>query len=94
MTPYYIKLPILVLNKGQASTKYYRFLTKHGGWIWVQIDTKFIYKKDYKMEKKNSMKIFPGKLSAPPDITPPKHGMDSDPPKIADTTSLDLCKHV
>ena len=26
----------IVLNKGQASTKYYRFLTKNGGWIWVQ----------------------------------------------------------
>ena len=25
-----------MLSKGQASTKYYRFLTKSGGWVWVQ----------------------------------------------------------
>ena len=29
-------LPISVLSKGQASTKYYRFLAKNGGWVWVQ----------------------------------------------------------
>ena len=27
---------ISVLNKGQASTKYYRFLTNNGGWVWLQ----------------------------------------------------------
>ncbi len=27
---------LLVLSKGQANTKYYRFLTKNGGWVWVQ----------------------------------------------------------
>ena len=27
---------LAVLNKGQSSTKYYRFLTKAGGWVWVQ----------------------------------------------------------
>ena len=32
MPPVYIA----VLNKGQSSTKYYRFLTKAGGWVWVQ----------------------------------------------------------
>ncbi|CAN9514187.1 unnamed protein product [Ophioblennius macclurei] len=26
----------LLLVKGQVTTKYYRFLTKHGGWVWVQ----------------------------------------------------------
>lgn len=26
----------LVLVKGQVTTKYYRFLAKHGGWVWVQ----------------------------------------------------------
>jgi single-minded-like protein len=25
-----------VLTKGQVTTKYYRFLTKDGGWIWIQ----------------------------------------------------------
>lgn len=25
-----------VLVKGQVTTKYYRFLAKHGGWVWVQ----------------------------------------------------------
>nr|XP_018671317.1 single-minded homolog 2 isoform X1 [Ciona intestinalis] len=25
-----------LLNKGQVKTKYYRFLTRHGGWVWVQ----------------------------------------------------------
>ena len=25
-----------VLNKGQIKTKYYRFLTKRGGWVWIQ----------------------------------------------------------
>ncbi len=29
-------ITFLVLNKGQASTKYYRFLTKNGGWVWMQ----------------------------------------------------------
>lgn len=27
---------ILVMYKGQVTTKYYRFLTKSGGWTWVQ----------------------------------------------------------
>merc|ERR1719461_937725 len=27
---------ITLLNKGQASTKYYRFLTNNGGWVWIQ----------------------------------------------------------
>ena len=27
---------ITLLNKGQASTKYYRFLTHQGGWVWIQ----------------------------------------------------------
>ena len=27
---------ITLLSKGQASSKYYRFLTNHGGWVWVQ----------------------------------------------------------
>ncbi|XP_030637568.1 SIM bHLH transcription factor 1b [Chanos chanos] len=26
----------LLLEKGQVTTKYYRFLAKHGGWVWVQ----------------------------------------------------------
>lgn len=25
---------ILVLTKGQVTTRYYRFLAKNGGWIW------------------------------------------------------------
>ena len=25
-----------VLIKGQASSKYYRFMSKNGGWVWVQ----------------------------------------------------------
>ena len=25
-----------VLVKGQVTTKYYRMLSKHGGWVWVQ----------------------------------------------------------
>lgn len=31
-----ILLSPLVLVKGQVTTKYYRFLAKHGGWVWVQ----------------------------------------------------------
>ena len=27
---------VTLLSKGQASTKYYRFLTKNGGWAWIQ----------------------------------------------------------
>ncbi|XP_040574313.1 single-minded homolog 2 isoform X1 [Lepeophtheirus salmonis] len=27
---------ITLLQKGQMSTKYYRFLTKSGGWVWIQ----------------------------------------------------------
>ena len=34
--PVYILISFAVLNKGQSSTKYYRFLTKAGGWVWVQ----------------------------------------------------------
>lgn len=26
----------MLLHKGQVTTKYYRFLTKGGGWVWVQ----------------------------------------------------------
>uniref|UniRef100_A0A3Q3K071 SIM bHLH transcription factor 1b n=1 Tax=Monopterus albus TaxID=43700 RepID=A0A3Q3K071_MONAL len=26
----------LLLVKGQVTTKYYRFLAKHGGWVWIQ----------------------------------------------------------
>lgn len=26
----------IVLVKGQVTTKYYRMLSKHGGWVWVQ----------------------------------------------------------
>lgn len=26
----------VVLLKGQVTTRYYRFLAKHGGWVWVQ----------------------------------------------------------
>lgn len=29
-------LGVSVLVKGQVTTKYYRFLAKHGGWVWVQ----------------------------------------------------------
>lgn len=29
-------LPFAVLVKGQVTTKYYRLLSKHGGWVWVQ----------------------------------------------------------
>ena len=25
-----------MLVKGQVTTKYYRFLAKRGGWVWVQ----------------------------------------------------------
>lgn len=28
---------LLVLNKGQVTTRYYRFLTKNGGWIWSKL---------------------------------------------------------
>ena len=31
-----LPVPTLVLVKGQVTTKYYRFLAKHGGWVWVQ----------------------------------------------------------
>ena len=27
---------VLVLHKGQATTRYYRWLTQNGGWVWVQ----------------------------------------------------------
>ena len=27
---------IAVLLKGQVTTKYYRFLAKDGGWVWMQ----------------------------------------------------------
>ncbi|XP_015429184.1 PREDICTED: single-minded homolog 2 [Dufourea novaeangliae] len=27
---------VVLMNKGQVVTKYYRFLTKSGGWVWVQ----------------------------------------------------------
>ena len=27
---------ITVLSKGQSSSKYYRFMTKNGGWVWIQ----------------------------------------------------------
>lgn len=27
---------VSVLVKGQITTKYYRMLSKHGGWVWVQ----------------------------------------------------------
>lgn len=27
---------LVVLVKGQVTTRYYRFLAKHGGWVWVQ----------------------------------------------------------
>lgn len=27
---------VAVLVKGQVTTKYYRMLSKHGGWVWVQ----------------------------------------------------------
>ena len=30
-------MPIVsVLHKGQASSRYYRWLTQSGGWVWVQ----------------------------------------------------------
>lgn len=29
-------LILTVLVKGQVTTKYYRFLAKQGGWVWVQ----------------------------------------------------------
>ena len=35
----YLNVKILtfaVLGKGQASSQYYRFLTKNGGWTWIQ----------------------------------------------------------
>ena len=25
-----------MLHKGQASTRYYRWMTRGGGWVWVQ----------------------------------------------------------
>uniref|UniRef100_T1GD75 Uncharacterized protein n=1 Tax=Megaselia scalaris TaxID=36166 RepID=T1GD75_MEGSC len=28
--------PLYILCKGQVTTKYYRFLTKGGGWVWIQ----------------------------------------------------------
>lgn len=31
---FFLSFPVLV--KGQVTTKYYRFLAKHGGWVWVQ----------------------------------------------------------
>lgn len=27
---------VSVLFKGQVTTKYFRFLTKDGGWVWMQ----------------------------------------------------------
>ena len=27
---------VAVLHKGQASSRYYRWLTRGGGWVWVQ----------------------------------------------------------
>lgn len=27
---------LIVLRKGQVTTRYYRFLTKTGGWVWMQ----------------------------------------------------------
>lgn len=32
---FFFLLPV-VLVKGQVTTKYYRLLSKHGGWVWVQ----------------------------------------------------------
>lgn len=34
--PLPLSLPPPVLVKGQVTTKYYRFLAKQGGWVWVQ----------------------------------------------------------
>lgn len=34
--PYLRHVDFAVLVKGQVTTKYYRFLAKHGGWVWVQ----------------------------------------------------------
>ncbi|KAG7233041.1 hypothetical protein INR49_007536, partial [Caranx melampygus] len=31
-----INCTAILLVKGQVTTKYYRFLAKHGGWVWVQ----------------------------------------------------------
>lgn len=36
MLIYYLLVSPVVLVKGQVTTKYYRFLAKHGGWVWVQ----------------------------------------------------------
>lgn len=33
---YLILYLVLVMYKGQVTTKYYRFMTKNGGWTWVQ----------------------------------------------------------
>lgn len=32
----YCFIVIPVLNKGQVTSRYYRFLTKSGGWVWMQ----------------------------------------------------------
>lgn len=32
----YNNVIVLVLSKGQVTTKYYRLLAKDGGWVWVQ----------------------------------------------------------
>ena len=31
-----------VLNKGQVLTKYYRWMNKNGGWVWMQTKASLI----------------------------------------------------
>ena len=40
---YFPSLGLAVLVKGQVTTKYYRFLAKHGGWVWVQSYTTIVH---------------------------------------------------
>lgn len=36
MFPLSIYVSLLVMNKGQCVTKYYRWIQKNGGYIWIQ----------------------------------------------------------
>lgn len=36
------KIPVAVLSKGQVLTKYYRWMNKNGGWVWMQTKASLI----------------------------------------------------
>ena len=35
-------IPVAVLSKGQVLTKYYRWMNKNGGWVWMQTKASLI----------------------------------------------------